>query len=200
MEPVPGFGSDCSVTVRYDDGTIGTVSAAERPKSMATSLVECIALPVGYGALWLLSAGDSGSSWKKTVGGHKALLAELHLALKGEMLGEEAPPSGEYWGSSEESDEGDQAVRCTLSFGSDGTVTGRGTDGVDGAYRITRGGWGVRRGDSKLTVAWVEVYDEGFQVAVEGHYDAHNGKIEARFTSSRGVIGSFVLAPKPIVF
>ena len=55
-------------------------------------------------------------------------------------------------------------------------------------------------GQTKPTVAWIEDYDEGFKVAVKGSYDARTGKIEARFTSSRGLGGSFELVPKPSIF
>ena len=66
--------------------------------------------------------------------------------------------------------------------------------------RISRGRWGVLDGQTKPTVAWIEDYDEGFKVAVKGSYDARTGKIEARFTSSRGLGGSFELVPKPSIF
>jgi len=51
-----------------------------------------------------------------------------------------------------------------------------------------------------VTVGWIEEYDEGFQVVVEGFYNAETGKIEARFRSSRGVRGRFILVPKPSIF
>ena len=54
--------------------------------------------------------------------------------------------------------------------------------------------------DDAATVAWTEVYDDGFKVVVHGKYDARDGRITARFTSSRGVRGSFALSPKPSVF
>ena len=76
------------------------------------------------------------------------------------------------------------------------------TDGVDGAYRITQGAWGGRAAGaaSGVELGWIEEYDEGFRVAVRGRYDAADGTIKARFTSSRGVSGTFVLAPKPSIF
>merc|ERR1712146_334144 len=96
------------------------------------------------------------------------------------------PTSGEYWGSSEESDDGDQAVRSTITFEKTGTVRGRGVDGEDGPYKITRGVWGKRDRDKEheVTVGWIEEYSDGFQVVVEGFYDTKTGKIEARFRSA----------------
>ena len=193
LQPVPGFESDCSVTVQFDDGSTGTVSAAEQPTPLIEEVAQWAAV-LGYVGLGLWPGGAD--AWDRAEERHEELLEELRLAA----TSKDAPNSGEYWGSSEESDEGDQAVRSTLTFGRDGSVTGRGKDGVDGAYRIVRGRWGTRDGDSKPTVAWIEEYDEGFQVAVKGHYDARDGKIKARFTSSRGVSGAFALAPKPSVF
>merc|ERR1719262_1729502 len=91
------------------------------------------------------------------------------------------PKSGEYWGSSEESDDGDQAVRSTITFEATGAVRGHGVDGEDGAYKITNGVWGKRDEDK-----------EG-EVVVGGFYASATGKIEARFRSSRGVRGRFIL-------
>jgi len=191
LQPVPGFESDCSVTVQFDDGTTGTVSAAEQPKSIIEKVAPALLLGT-YAATFFI---PEGSSWESAESRHEELLRELELAST-----DEPPSSGEYWGSSEESDEGHQAVRATINFRSDGPVTGRGKDGVDGAYRITRGRWGALDGSTKPTVACIEEYDEGFRVAVEGRYDVRAGKIKARFVSSRGVSGSFELAPKPSVF
>ena len=78
-------------------------------------------------------------------------------------------------------------------------VEGRGNDSADGAYKITKGAWGVaEQGD--ITIAWVEKYDQGFEVLVEGVYDARGGKIKAAFYSSRSVSGKFELALKPSIF
>merc|ERR1719198_2552351 len=112
------------------------------------------------------------------------------------------PKSGEYWGSSDESDDGDQAVRSKIIFEANGAVRGRGIDGEDGPYTITKGVWGKRDRDKEheITVGWIEQYSEGFEVVVEGFYDVETGKIEARFRSSRGVSGRFMLAPKPSIF
>lgn len=197
LQPVPGFESDCSVTVKFDDGTTGTVSAAEEPTSRFVQGLQAAA-GLGYCGFIVSDAfGDASDGWARTEERHEELLEELSLAGRS---GEDAPLSGEYWGSSEESDEGDQAVRSTINFRADGTITGRGRDGVDGSYRISRGRWGVRDGERRPQVAWIETYDEGFEVAVQGTYEPRDGKIKARFTSSRGVSGTFVLAPKPSIF
>jgi len=208
LASVPAFDSDCSVTVRYDDGTTASVSAAEQP----TPIMAQAAPLLGYGALAAFLALDD--AWGKAEERHESLLGRLAPT----QLEAKTPPlSGDYWGGSEESDSGDnrprllergvcydrsvvrdQAVRTTINFGSDGTVTGRGSDSVDGAYRITRGRWGTLDGDKQPTVAWVEAYDEGFEVAVQGRV-TRDGKIKARFTSSRDVSGTFVLALKPSV-
>jgi len=197
LQPVPGFADDCSVTVQYDDGTTESVSAAERPKSLVEEwggLAAYVALQLG---IRLLDADDS-TSWEDAEERHEELLSELQLT----NLDQQPPASGEYWGSSEESDEGDQAVRSTITFGKDGSITGRGIDGADGAYRIKKGRWGKldKDANSQMTVAWIEEYDEGFRVVVKGRYNASDGKVSARFTSSRGVGGTFALAPKPSIF
>ena len=96
-------------------------------------------------------------------------------------------------------------MRSTIRFGSDGSISGRGKDGEDGYYTIKDGRWGALDTfnpfkNGIINVAWKEKYDKGFQVVVEGFYDAKTGKIEARFRSSRGVSGRFMLAPKPAIF
>lgn len=115
-----------------------------------------------------------------------------------------APPghaawSGEYWGGSDESDGGDQAVRVTLNFKPNGRLTGRGRDDVDGSYLITRGRWEVQA-DGVVALLWEETYDEGFRTLCMGAYDAASGRIIADFTSDRSVSGSFSLAKKPSIF
>jgi len=199
LQPVPGFESDCSVTVKYDDGTTGTVSAAELPTPLIEQAAPFLAYAGLQGAIAVLDS-DGGDSWSDAEERHEDSLLALKRAWASGDTAQDAPPSGEWWGSSEESDEGDQAARSTLKFHPDGTVTGRGEDGVDGAYQLSRGRWGVLDGDTRPTVAWIEKYDEGFQVAVKGRYNPRNGKIQARFASSRGVSGAFELAPKPSVF
>ena len=194
LQPVPGFETDCTITVRYDDGTMSTVSAAEQPRPFVVELSESLGSVLGYGALATLAWWEDSSGWEEAEERQESLKLRLQHAST-----EAAPRSGEYWGSSEESDEGDQAVRSTITFRGDGTLTGRGRDGVDGAYRLN-GRWGTLDGDSHPTVAWIEDYDEGFEVAVEGTFDARKGKINARFTSSRGVSGAFALVLKPSIF
>jgi len=108
--------------------------------------------------------------------------------------------TGVYWGASDESDDGDQSIRCTLTFDQSGELSGHGKDGVDGAYKIKGGRWGALPGDSALTLAWVEVYDEGFEVVVKGTYDFEEGKVKASFSSDRGVDGKFELTRQPSVF
>jgi len=202
LQPVPGFETDCSVTVQYADGTLGTVSAAQRPESLADTFGSLAAVGVCQALIFGLDSLDGdGDAWRRAQERHEELQDELKLAQKGKEPTAGAPPaSGEFWGSSDESDEGDQAVRSTIRFHSDGRLTGRGMDGSDGAYRITKGRWGVLDGESKPTLSWVEVYDEGFEAAIEARYEASTGKIHGRFTSSRGVRGSFDLAPKPSIF
>ena len=92
------------------------------------------------------------------------------------------PVSGQYCGDSAEVDEGDQAVVSNLSFGVDGSVTGDGVDGVDGAYTLA-GRWAGDR------CAWVERYRDGFEVAVTGTVE-RSGDIFILFCSSRGISGS----------
>jgi len=199
LQPTPGFESDCTVEVKYDDdGSVGTVSAAVLPTPLwqkALDQLSVAAFIAFYG--WVFLAPDGERAWTGAREDHEELNRELKEA--GRTPKESQPLSGEYWGSSEESDDGDQAVRSTLNFAEDGRIKGRGIDGVDGAYRITDGRWGVLKG-GKVTVTWIEVYDEGFRVAVSGSYNVRDGKIRGRFTSSRGVRGRFDLAPKPSIF
>lgn len=197
----PGFEDGCTLQVQYADGTTDTVSAAEAPPS----LLDEAALPLvlaGY-AFLLTSDGSSSSS-------SGSRYAEMRDFYQDELerIDEErgaAPPgkpaewSGEYWGGSDESDGGDQAVRVTLNFKSNGRLTGRGRDDVDGSYRITSGRWEVQA-DGAVAVLWEETYDEGFVTLCMGVYDAESGKIDARFTSDRSVSGAFYLTKKPSIF
>lgn len=206
LQATPGFeNADCTLLVRYDDdGTTASVSAAEQP----TPYWQMAAGPLLYGGLLLPSflPSDGKSIWDNDREEHYELLEELEATsdelkkdarLPAESRQIQRPVSGEYWGASEETDEGDQAVRTTLKFSADGKISGRGKDGVDGAYRITSGRWGVNTSKKRPTVAWVENYDEGFKVVVSGTYEPRTGKIKASFTSSRSVRGGFELAPKP---
>jgi len=217
LQVTPGFeNADCTVLVRYDDdGTTATVSAAEKAQPLwikySESIVDLLVVGTYAGVSF---AGDVHydsriGHYDRVKEEYVELLAEL--AATSRELEEDArrpsderdiqvPVSGEYWGSSEESDEGDQAVRTTIKFGADGKISGRGKDGVDGAYRITSGRWGVNISKKKPTVAWMERYDAGFTVVVSGEYDPATGKIKGSFTSSRNVKGNFEIAPKPSGF
>jgi len=206
LQTVPGLDADCSVTVRYDDdGTTETLSAAEKAQPLWVKYLDLELLGGVYGGLGLMSALET-SAWEKEEKRHEAMLEELrpswasHPARPNPM--QSCPRSGEYWGSSEESDDGDQSVRSTITFEASGAVRGRGVDGEDGPYKIKKGVWGKREGDQEheVSVGWIEEYDEGFKVVVEGFYNSETGKIEARFRSSRGVSGRFMLVPKPRIF
>lgn len=98
----------------------------------------------------------------------------------------EKPASGTYTGETAEDDAGDQSASTELTFDANGRVTGKGFDGVDGAYKIRQGNWSGKR------VAWVEEYDEGFEVALRGQV-LPNGSIRAMWASSRGIGGSVTL-------
>lgn len=102
----------------------------------------------------------------------------------------ERPVDGTYTGDSAEDDAGDQAVLTRLTFHRDGTISGDGNDGVDGAYEISTGRWS----DNK--VAWIEKYDEGFTVALRGQVRP-DGTILALWASSRGVGGTVELQRPP---
>jgi len=216
LQPVPGFDSDCTVLVQYEDGTTGTVSAAELPRSRVSQALDFweVGLYLGIYA-WIGATTESFEDrWSRAKEAHEELIEKLKAARAEPKDGDEKdkhagqmPKSGEYWGASEESDEGDQSVRTTIKFKRDGTIHGRGNDGVDGRYTITSGRWGLldgspdgTRGLTRMQVAWIEKYDEGFEVAVEGRYDPEDGKIRASFTSSRGITGDFELAPKPSIW
>jgi len=205
LQTIPGLDADCSVTVQYDDdGMIETLSAAEKAQPLWLKYLDLELCGALYGGMGLMSFLET-SSWDQEKKRHESLVEELKPSVAytpGRPRRLSCPKSGEYWGSSEESDDGDQAVRSTITFEANGDVRGRGTDGEDGPYKITRGVWGKRDGDREhqMTVGWIEEYWEGFQVVVEGFYDETTGKIEARFCSSRGVRGRFMLSPKPSIF
>lgn len=192
------------MTVKYDDdGTSETLSAAEKAEPLWLKYLDLELYMAMYGGMGLLSAVEE-SSWERETKRHEDMLKELQPSLipspsRPKQL---CPKSGEYWGSSEESDDGDQAVRSKITFDVTGGVRGSGVDGEDGPYKITKGVWGKRDVDKEheVSVGWIEEYSEGFQVVVEGFYNSETGKIEARFRSSRGVSGRFMLAPKPSIF
>ena len=195
---------------RVGDG----ISAAQAPKSQFEEALDIYAPPVflaGYASLVLL--GGPSSSADGYDGRHRDF-HDMDVILS-DVLDATAPPpdaptaeaakalaalSGEFWGGSEgETDGGDQSVRVTLKFTRNGRIVGRGRDGEDGSYTISRGKW-VREDDGKLWVAWEEVYDEGFRAICIGHIDVGSAKVTARFASSRRVSGGFQLAKKPSVF
>lgn len=135
------------------------------------------------------SFGENGIDFSTELAQTRTLMGELKAELQAsEPLARaiDQPIDGTYSGESAEDDDGDQDVSTTLTFGLDGSVTGEGYDGVDGAYRIREGQWSHKR------VAWIEVYDEGFSVALRGQ-QRPDGTIVAMWASSRGVGGSVSL-------
>lgn len=104
------------------------------------------------------------------------------------------PLDGRYVGRSAEDDDGDQQVVSHLKFRKDGTVGGWGMDGVDGRYVIKDGVWSTSIGNGQLggRVAWIEKYDQGFEVALRGQIRA-DGNIRAMWASTVGVSGSVEL-------
>lgn len=209
-----GFDGGCTLSVQYQDGSTDTISAAHAPKSQFEEALDIYAPPVflaGYASLVLL--GGPSSSADGYDGRHRDF-HDMDVILS-DVLDASAPPpdastaeaakalaalSGEFWGGSEgETDGGDQSVRVMLKFTRNGRIVGRGRDGEDGSYTISRGKW-VREDDGKLWVAWEEVYDEGFRAICIGHIDVGSAKVTARFASSRRVSGGFQLAKKPSVF
>lgn len=194
----PDIDAGCTVTVQYPDGDTETLSAAEDAGSDAADAATAVLLVGGYAAAFWSDSQLASYSRED----NELLLEELAEAAEDAdaRASWEAPPSGKYWGASEESDEGDQSIRCELKFHANGKVTGRGRDGVDGSYKIAAGRWGVLSGERKVTLAWREEYDEGFEATIEGTYDAKAGKVKASFTSSRGVSGRFTLKQQPSVF
>lgn len=108
------------------------------------------------------------------------------------------PASGKYVGRSAEDDRGDQSVETHLRFEADGSVRGWGNDGADGRYVIKEGHWIGRvvfdKSDGHVDgrVAWIETYDDGFEVALRGQV-LENGVIRGLWASDRGVSGSVQL-------
>lgn len=180
--------SGCTFTVQYPDGTTDVLSAATEPENPWPTL----ALYAGYMALKLSSTETSIDAE------HEERLATLEEEFGRDEAPDSATWSAEYWGSSDESDGSDQAVRTTLEFGADGSLSGHGHDHVDGTYRVTDGRWALVDGEVQL--AWREAYDQGFSAMCAGVYKADTGRIEASFTSDRGVRGDFSLAKKPSIF
>ena len=112
----------------------------------------------------------------------KSLVRTLEKDFDPSRAPVQRPVSGQYCGASVEDDKGDQAVVSNLKFGADGSITGDGIDGVDGAYTLS-GRWAGDR------CAWIERYRDGFEVAVTGTVE-RSGDIFILFCSSRGISGS----------
>ena len=112
----------------------------------------------------------------------KSLMRTLEKDFDASRAPVQRPVSGQYCGDSADDDQGDQAVVSNLKFGADGSITGDGIDGVDGAYTLS-GRWAGDR------CAWIERYGDGFEVAVTGTVE-RSGGIFILFCSSRGVSGS----------
>lgn len=206
-----GFDGGCTLEVQYADGTTDSVSAATAPMSEFDEAMSVAAIPLYVAAQAALTCGfpSVGTNYDQARERLEAWLAEdddatsggpLHLATAlAARQAEASELTGEYWGASAESDEGDQAIRVHLRLGANGSITGCGRDDADGSYKITIGRWAAAAG-GVTRLAWKEVYDEGFEAICFGEYDAASGKIEAKFSSSRNVGGSFTLAKKPSVF
>lgn len=198
----PGFDNGCTLKIQYADGTTDVVSAAEAPPSAVDEALGVAAIPAylalqGLPLLFPDSEYDEYDEYESMMGSYEAQRAgSKSKADPPDCL---ADMNGEYWGGSEESDEGDQAIRVHFKFSKDGKITGRGRDNVDGSYKIPSGYWKARP-DGDISLHWKEDYDEGFDVICEGTYHVKSGKVVARFASSRGVSGSFELAKKPSIF
>lgn len=140
---------------------------------------------------------DERDSYERELADTRNLLIELQQEHEGTdplVAAIQTPLSGSYVGTSAEDDDGDQSVATHLTFGKDGRVSGWGIDGVDGAYVIEEGRWATRA--AKLgggRVAWIEKYDDGFEVALRGQI-RDDGVIRALWASDRGVAGSVELA------
>lgn len=193
----PGFDCGCTLQVEYADGTRDVISAAENPPisdGVATAVLATTAAAV-------LLAGESGQSrYGEMKQRYDEALSRDESPMVDPPLNTCAEVSGEYWGGSEESDAGDQAIRVHLRLESGGRITGRGRDNVDGSYQIVSGRWTARPDGRRVQLAWKESYDEGFSAICIGSYDATSGKIDAEFVSSRDVSGTFTLAKKPAIF
>lgn len=199
----PGFDCGCTLKVQYDkDGSLDTVSAAQKPPSVVDEWIEDNPLAVLAAVVAANAAMDRTASGK-----FDGMRRRYEEALEAEPPADDSlsagalkAMSGEYWGGTEESDEGDQAVRVTLTFEGDGRITGRGQDGVDGSYKITGGRWSADDDGRAVQMHWEETYDEGFTVICMGTCDVASGKVKARFASNRDVSGVFTLAKKPSIF
>lgn len=158
------------------------------------------AVTIASVAAYLYNSYNSGSeddddgpgsavSYEQELKETRALMRELeeeHAASDSLAAAIERPLDGKYEGESAEDDGGDQQVATNLTFHRDGTVSGKGDDAVDGPYSINEGRWSAQR------VAWIETYDEGFEVALRGQRRP-DGSIMALWASSVGVAGSVEL-------
>jgi len=142
---------------------------------------------------------DGGEVFGRELAETRALMTELKAEFKQTdplVAAIQRPADGRYEGRSAEDDDGDQPVVTELTFLKDGTVQGWGADGVDGGYVVKDGVWSTASGEGGAVgarVAWIEAYDEGFEVALRGQVRA-DGTIRAMWASSVGVSGSVELA------
>lgn len=167
----------------------------------------------GLGAYYLCETRDEGRDddmerkevYERELAGTRSLMKELkaEYAKTDPLVSAiQRPQSGRYEGRSAEDDDGDQGVVTHLTFRDDGTIDGWGVDAVDGGYVIKEGVWSINgqiptpadHGQIPTPgiggrVAWVEKYDEGFEVALRGQVRA-DGTIRAMWASTIGVSGS----------
>merc|ERR1712159_956830 len=129
LQTIPGLESDCSVTVQYDDdGTTETLSAAEKAQPLWVKYFDlefCFTL---YAGMALASALET-PLWEREKKRHEDMFEELKPSSASTTERGPRPKSGDYWGSSEESDDGGRAVRSTIIFEVTGAVRGHGIDG-----------------------------------------------------------------------
>lgn len=200
--------------VVYDSPTSVTVTDRAFGNGLWAGRLEAVTIAAGAAYLWDYMGNDEEMGVEEeeeelereeAMGGPRVdylreiretrdLIGELRaeLAEMDELAREiERPLDGEYVGETAEDDDGDQSASTTLTFETDGTVTGVGFDEVDGAYTL-EGRWSANKGVGR--VAWVETYDEGFEVALRGQI-MPDGAIRALWASDRGVGGSVALNP-----
>lgn len=140
---------------------------------------------------------DDKALYERELAGTRTLIEELkleHSKTDPLVSAIQRPLNGRYNGRSAEDDDGDQVVVTHLYFREDGTVHGWGEDGVDGRYVIKDGVWSTTSGSTNAMklwgrVAWIEKYDEGFEVALRGQICA-DGTIRAMWASTIGVSGT----------
>lgn len=141
--------------------------------------------------------GEEGIEYDDELADTRALMEELKkdfAATDRVISAIQQPASGRYVGQSAEDDGGDQSVVTQLTFGADGVVRGWGDDAEDGKYRIASGRWhSDPENPGSTRVAWIEKYEEGFEVALRGQI-RNDGVIMGMWASSVGVAGSVELA------